>query len=74
MNHSQPALKRVTLSPSPNPDGTFLLTAPQGQEVPQGCAYPTRADALRAARLLWPADSPWHGKPVRGGWSIVVGE
>ena len=60
----------MILSPSPNPDGTFLLTDPQGQ----GCAYPTRADALRAARLLWPADSVWHGKPVRGGWSIVVGE
>lgn len=57
----------ITVSPTPQFGGGFTLTDKKGNEMDNGTIYPTREDALNAAKKLYP-----DGRGVRNGWRIKV--
>lgn len=61
---------KMTIFATPRGDGQWTLTDKNGNEAQEGFGYPTKKEALAAARLLWPANSVWKGKSVRNGWQI----
>lgn len=38
----------------------------------EGRAYYSRADALKAVEIMYPAGSVWQGERVSTGWKIVI--
>jgi hypothetical protein len=54
--------------------GTYRLVGinPDGIEEVQEIEFKTKKEAYKTAKLLWPANSVWHGRRVHGGYRIDV--
>jgi hypothetical protein len=49
-----------------------LQSTDDGLYTQPGVVHKSRVAAYKDARLLWPANSPWQGRKVRGGWEIEI--
>jgi hypothetical protein len=66
--------QRMTIKVTEQLNGEWILTDEAGTPVQEAYSYSTRKDALEAAQQLWPSNSVWQGRPVKGGWSIIKDE
>jgi hypothetical protein len=64
--------RRITITPTKTSDGWQLRDENGATVADEGFAYPTRADAIRAAKQMYPTWSEWYGKETRRGWSINI--
>ena len=62
---------RMTIFATPNTNGAWTLTDKNGAEQQEGFEYPTKAEALEAAKALW-SKHIWNSKPVRNGLRIEI--
>ncbi len=63
---------RITIIPTKNENGKYILTEPDGTLAQEGYEYNSQEEALNAAEQIWPSNSTWDGEPVNGGWSIKI--
>ena len=65
-------MNAMTVYATANQDGKWTLTDARGQELQEGFEYETKAKAMEAATMLWPANNVWNGRKVRNGWRIDI--
>lgn len=52
--------------------GGYTLKGEDGEYVQEKYIHPSRASAYRDAESLWPKNSVWHGRKVKGGYRIDI--
>jgi hypothetical protein len=50
--------------------GGYCLKAENGEYPQDRRVNPSRASAYRDAAQIWPKNSDWHGRKVKGGYRI----
>lgn len=50
----------------------YTLKTEEGEYPEEKYVYPSRASAYQNAARLWPRNSGWHGRKVKGGYRIDI--